>query len=370
MTRTEKRKRSSKIYWACLIIYTVLLIAAAVYGLTTIWAYAEEYELSRPNNTMDEYVATLSENLWGEGIAETVSSMAHEVQSDEEVAEHVKELLKSGISYVRKGNSDGTNAAVYSLRCNGNEFGTVRLVEDESYSSQARFGMLPWKVESEEFDFNGLYSSVEIVVPKTYEVYLNGTKLGAEYIVEEGIKYDVLEDYYDDFEGLPTKVRYKYDNAIGELEFSVKDEQGNDYVIDESRDDSQYIKPCTDAELERLSQFAAGFVVSYLKYTSGVIDPMYGYGILKDYLVEGADLDKRMLNAMDGLSWAHTVSIQVNSSTLNSALSLGDGFYMCDISSSATTFAYGHGEVESISNMRVIVTDDGNRVRAISLELY
>ena len=138
MTRTEKRKRSSKIYWACLIIYTVLLIAAAVYGLTTIWAYAEEYELSRPNNTMDEYVATLSENLWGDGIAETVSNMAHEVQSDEEVAEHVKQLLKNGISYVRKGSSDGTNAAVYSLRCNGNEFGTVRLVEDESYSSQAR----------------------------------------------------------------------------------------------------------------------------------------------------------------------------------------------------------------------------------------
>ena len=97
---------------------------------------------------------------------------------------------------------------------------------------------------------------------------------------------------------------------------------------------------------------------------------MYSYGLLKDYLVEGEDLDKRMLNALDGLSWAHTVSVRVNSSALNSALALGDGYYLCDISSSATTFASGHGEVESISNMRVIVVDDGNRVKAISLELY
>lgn len=370
MTRTEKRKRSARIYWGALIIYTVLIIAAAVYALTMVWTYAEEYELSRPNNTMDEYVATLSENLWGDGIAETVSSMEHAVQSDDEVAAHVKNLLKDGISYTRKSGTGGGEGIHYSLRCNGNEFGTVTLVEDDSNADELKFGMLPWKVASEEFDFNGLYSSVEIVVPKTYEVYLNGVKLGPEYIVEEGIKYDVLEDYYDEFEGLPTKVRYQYDKAIGELEFNIKDENGQDYVIDESQDDSQYIKPCTEAELERLSQFSAGFVVNYLKYTSGVIDPMYGYGILKDYLVLGADLDKRMLNAMDGLSWAHTVSIQVNSSTLNSALSLGDGYYMCDISSSATTFAYGHGEVESISNMRVIVVDDGDRVRAISLELY
>ena len=370
MTRSEKRKRSSRIYWVCLIIYTVLLIAAAVFGLSTIWRYAEEYELSRPNNTLDAYVANLSENLWGEGIESSVSSMAHEVQSDEEVAEHVKELLKSGITYVRKGSTDSSGSISYSLRCNGNEFGTVKLIEDDSMADELKFGMRPWKVESEEFDFNGLYGTVEIVVPRTYEVYLNGVKLGAEYIVEEGIHYDVLEDYYDDFESLPTKVRYQYDHAIGELDFEVRDEQGEVYVIDETRDDSQYINPCNEAELERLSQFTAGFVVNYLKYTSGVIDPMYGYGILKDYLVLGADLDQRMLNAMDGLSWAHTVSIQVNSSTLNSALSLGDGFYMCDISSSATTFAYGHGEVESISNMRVIVVDDGERVRAISLELY
>ena len=369
MTRSEKRKRSSRIYWICLSLYGILITAAAVYALSQVWVYAEEYEASRPNNTMDAYVAELSENLWGDGIAETISSMSHEVQTDDEVAEHVKALLRNGITYVRKGGS-GDDSVNYSLRCNGNEFGVVKLVEDDSNADQLKFGMLPWKVESEEFDFNGLYSSVEIVVPRTYEVHLNDVKLGSEYIVEEGIKYDVLEEYYDEFENLPSKVRYKYDNAIGTLDFTVYDENGEVFIIDESKDDSQFINPCTEEEMERLGEFAAGFVVNYLKYISGVTDPMYGYGKLLPYLVEGADLDQRMKNSMDGLSWAHTSSCTVNSVTLNSALSLGDGFYMCDISSNATTFAIGHGEVDNDSNMRVIVVDNEGDIRAISLELY
>ena len=369
MTRSEKRKRSARIYWSCLILYGIIITAVAAYALSIVWDYAEEYEAARPNNTMDSYISELSENLWGEGIAETVSSMAHEVQSDDEVAQHVKALLSNGVSYVRK-SGGGENSINYSLRCNGNEFGVVKLVEDQSKTNDVKFGMLPWVVESEEFDFNGLYSSVEIVVPKTYEVYLNGVKLGEEFIVEEGIKYDVLVDYYDEFENLPSKVRYKYDNAIGALEFTVKDENGQDFVIDESMDDSQFINPCSDEEMARLGEFAAGFVVNYLKYISGVTDPLYGYGQLLPYMVEGADLDQRMKNSMDGLSWAHTSSCTVNSVTLNSALSLGDGFYMCDISAVATTFALGHGEVENNSNMRVIVTDMEGTIKAISLELY
>lgn len=369
MTRSQKRKRSARIYWFCLILYGILITAAAVYALSQVWVYAEEYEGSRPNNTMDAYVAQLSENLWGEGIAETVSNMPHEVQTDDEVAEHVKALLSNGVSYVRK-SGGGDNSINYSLRCNGNEFGVVKLVEDDSYADQLKFGMLPWKVESEEFDFNGLYSSVEIVVPKSYEVYLNDVKLGPEYIVEEGIKYDVLEDYYDEFQNLPSKVRYKYDDAIGTLEFSIKDENGEPFVIDESKDDSQFIKPCSEEEMNRLGTFSAGFVVNYLKYISGVTDPLYGYGQLKPFMVEGADLDQRMKNSMDGLSWAHTSSCTVNSVVLNSALALGDGFYLCDISSVATTFALGHGEVENNSNMRVIVVDMEGTIKAISLELY
>ena len=366
----KKKKTGSRVYWVCLFIYGIILTVLAGMGLKLVWSYAEEYEAAQPNNVLDAYVTQLSENLWDEGIAETVSAMPHEVQSDEEVAEHVKELLKNGITYIRMGSDGNGDVVNYSLRCNGNEFGVVKIAEDESYADKVKFNMLPWKIMSEEFDFSGLYSSVEAVIPRTYSLWLNGIRLGSEYIVEENIPYDVLKDYYDEFENLPSKVKYKFDNVIGTLEPVIKDEAGEVFVIDETKDDSQYIKSCSEEELAELSEFTAGFVVNYLKYTSGVLDPMYGYGLLKPYLMENADLDSRMQAAMDGLSWAHTVSITVNSSVLNSAIALGDGFYMCDITSNATTFAYGSGEVVNESNMRVIVkrTDDG--IKAISLELY
>ena len=57
----------------------------------------------------------------------------------------------------------------------------------------------------------------------------------------------------------------------------LKDENGNDFVIDPNKDDSQFIKPCDESELARLSEFAVGFVDRYLTYTSGAVDPSYGY---------------------------------------------------------------------------------------------
>ena len=374
----RKRRRGKVLYGFFLCMWGLLLLAGAVYALGQVWEYAEEYELSRPSHTMDEYVARLSENLWAEGIAETIQAMPHEVQSDEEVAEHVRELLAHGVSYVRKGGSE--SRVNYSLRCNGNEFGTVTLTEDREYTgridtSRKPWSLLPWKirpwkVESETFDFNGLYSSIEIEVPRSYTVLLNGIKLDSSYIVEEGIPFDVLDSYYALFGDLPTKVRYRFDNLIGSITPEILDEDGAEFVIDPNRDDSQFIKPVTEEKLERLAEFTAGFVVNYLKYTSGVIDPQYGYQKLSFYLVPGSDLDSRMKDAMDGLSWAHTASITVNSSQLNGALDLGDNYYMLDMTSSATTFAIGKGEVENISNMRVIVRERNDDVRALMLELY
>ena len=374
-----KKRRGRMRYALALYIWGLLLLAGAIYGLMQVWEYAEAFEISRPASTMDSYVANLSRELWDEGIAETVAAMPHEVQSDEEVEECVRELLSSGnITYVRKGG--GADRVNYSLRCKGSEFGTITLVPDESAEvgidtdkfpwRLLPWTLRPWRIESESFDFTGLYSSVEVEVPYDYSVWLNGVQLSRDYIVEENILYDVLEDYYGFYEEMPTKVRYRFDNVIGSVNPVIRDADGEIFIVDPNLDDSQFIKPCTEEELARLAEFSAGFAVNYLKYISGVTDPTYGYQRLSAYLMPGSDLDNRMKDAMDGLSWAHTSSITVDSSQLNGALALGEGFYLCDISATATTFAMGHGEVETVNNMRVIVLDRNNDVRAIHLKLY
>ena len=222
----KKRLLGGLLYTLFLVLWAVLLCYGAWYALSKVWVYAAEYEASRPNHTMDAYVSALSRDLWGNGIEDTVKAMPHPFQSDEEVAQHVREMLSGGISYVRRGGG-GEGRAVYALRCQGREFGSVTLKEQPDYVSPidtAEFpwtllpwSIRPWQVESESFDFSGLYSSLEVVVPRTCSVYLNGVQLGPEQVAEINIPYDVLRSLYERYDGLPTKVRYHADNIIGSI---------------------------------------------------------------------------------------------------------------------------------------------------------
>ena len=376
-----KRKRllGRLLYTFFLLLWAVLLCYGAYRALERFGSMPRRMRPPAPTTRWTPMWQSSVRNLWSEGIADTVKAMPHEAQSDEEVAERVREMLSDGVSYVRKGGG-GEGRAVYGLRCGGREFGSVTLTEAEDFVSPVDLEKLPWRlipwsirpwrVESESFDFSGLYSSVEVVVPKTFSVWLNGVQLGRELVVEENIPFDVLRDYYERYDGLPTKLRYRFDNVIGTIDPEIRDEDGAVFRVDPTRDDSQFIRPCTPEKLERLAQFTTGFVDRYLKFTSGAVDPTAGYQRLGPYLLKGSDLDGRMHDAIDGLTWAHTDSVTVDSATLNGALSLGDGFYILDISAEATTSEKGKGETKNTTNMRVIVRERNDDIRAITLELY
>lgn len=369
MAKKRRKNSGRKTYFICLAVYTILLVGAAGFGLSVVWKYATEYEGAQAEPVVAQYVDHLNENLWDDSIAETIANMPHEVQSDEECAQYVQELLSNGISYNRAPSSDGGKVLNYELRCNNNVFGRLSLVEDQSYKDKVRFGMLPWMISKEEFDFNALYSSVSITVPKTYKVLLNGVELGPEYIVEEGIHYDVLEDYYDSFPDLPTKVTYQFDNVIGKMEPTVLDEAGNEVSVDESKDDSQFIKNCEAEELLKFQDFVPTFLERYFKFITG----LWSYDKLSVYVEMGSELDQRMKGNMDAMGWTHTSSVRVDNSSLNSAVALGDGYYLLDVSATTTVVYPGKsntGEVTNDQNMKIIVKDTAGEIRAISLEMY
>lgn len=362
----RKKKLGSKIYAICLAVYILILAGAIFYGLNIVWRYAEEYELAQPALTMDAYVEDLRENLWGEGIEETIKAMPHEMQTDEECAQIVQEMLSAGITYSRQaGSSDSGMTINYNLRCGDSVFGKVTLKEDESKTDQVEFGMLPWIIYEEEFDFTGLYTSIQVTAPASYTVELNGHKLGSEYVIEEGIHYNVLEGYYEDYPNLPTKVTYKFDNIIGTLEPVIYDEDGNVVTIDPNQDDSQFIKGVQGEQLDRLTEFANGFVNTYKKYICGV----GSYQKLVPYMKIGSELDERMKLMADGLGYAHTASITINYVNVNNAISLGEGMYIIDLTDEATALQPA-GEVTETENMKIIVTDTGTDIRAVTMDMY
>lgn len=374
---SKKNNHGKVIYWALLLIYAGVLSVLSLLALKAVWSFAEQYQASMPEPVVEKYIAGLNQNLFDEGVASTISSMPHEVQTDEEVQAAVQEILSGEITYART-TSDEPDMNAYAILCGSNSFGKVYLKRDETKDANFKvygkeltlpYDLRPWVVAKEEFDFTGLYTSVQITIPEKYSVSLNGHTLCSEYIIEDGIEYDCLKDYYSINPNLPKKVTYRFDDIIGHIDPVIYDESGAEYTVDPDKDDSQYIKSCDEATLSRLDSFCNKFVEAYSKYTSGILGQYAngGYAALQEYVQSGSDLDKRLYDALDGLSWAHTNSYSLDSYVLNGAIDLGEGYYVCDVTTETTSVTSGNGEQHDENNLKILVLDSGTELRAISL---
>lgn len=365
MSKKKKRKIGTAVYWTFLCLYTLVLCAAVCFGLSKVWKYAEEYEASRPNKAIDAYIEELNENFWNSSMSDTIADMEHEVQTDSECKEFVQGLLDGGISYARTTCNDPKKLA-YNLKCDNGVIGKVIISEDESYKDKVEFGMIPWKIDSDEFDFNGLYSSVTVTVPADYSVALNGVTLGSQYIVEEGIHMDLLDAYYADYPNLPTKVTYKFDHIIGKLEPVIYNAAGEETVIDEAKGDSQYITFADEVTVSKLTEFVEKFEQCFRKYSSGVGSIQLNYEALLGYIIKGGDIDTRLLAAQDGLAWSHTNAVQVESTVINNVIQLDSTTWIVNETTKVT--AYGPQTETSENEMElVIVEKDPGDYRIIAI---
>ncbi|MGM9586751.1 MAG: hypothetical protein ACI3VA_04585 [Candidatus Limivicinus sp.] len=370
----EKKKKSGLFYFRFLLVYVLIVLGVIAFLMTKVWGFAEEYEAARPAHTMDAYVEDLNNNLWNDQVAQAIADMPHEVQSDEDCAQVIKDMLSAGITYVRAASSGGANTINYALRCGDKVIGNVTLIEDSSLADQVKYGMLPWIVSSAEFDFSGLYSSVEVTVPKSYTVKLNGVALGSEYIIEDDIQFSLLKDYYSSYPKLPVMVTYRFEHIIGELEPEILDENGNVTQIDESQGEEQFLNNCSEEELAKLTDFTERFAERYQSYNAGIGgDPATVYANrIAGYIMPGSDLEFRMKAVQDGLGWAHTNSIDIHYTTLNSAVSFGGGVYLCDFSSAFTTNGI-NGTQDFENNIKMIVIDktgDMSDLRVAEMSQY
>ena len=369
----NKSVSGTLLYVFFLLVYILILGAGIFYGLGKAWTFAEEYEDAIPTKVMDAYIADLNENLYDESIAQTIESMPHEYQTHEEVARLVQEMFSSELTYARTVGGDGENSIVYAILCEGNPIARVTTVRDQSKAAETEFGNLPWVIQSEEFDFSGLYSSMQITVPQSYSVALNGHYLGAENLIEPNIPYDVLTPYYKDHPNLPTKVTYRAEHILGHLDPVIYDDLGNVTTIDPNRDDSQFIRPIDANIWARLEAFAVAFADPYLGYSSNVVNPDAGYANVERFLYPNGELAERLKLTRDGYEWAHTTSYRFDGAQLTNAIALGDGYYSIDISAQTVITYPNKGEngvVHDNNGLRVLVVDYNGEFKALTVERY
>ena len=372
--RRKKNTHGAGAYAAALIIYVLILAVVIVFGLTRLWDYAKTIDAVVPEATMDVYIEQLKETIWDQGMATTVAAMPHEFQTDAECVDIVRNMLEGEWSYRRRpGSSDASGIVEYDLICGKNLIGKATVVRDESKRGTMPDLQIPWIVQSNEFYVDGLYTSLKFTVPENYTVRINNVVVGEQYIVERGIHYDVLEPYYSQFDGLPTKVTYEVHNIFGVQQPVVYDEDGNIFVYDESRNDMQYIKQPPQETFARLEAFAIAFSDAYKHFSAGTGDPTAAIARLNPYIIQGSDLEKRLWLALDGYDWAHTVSYEFNGAVLNSAIDVGGGYYILDVTTE-TTVVYpnkgDNGTLHEFGGLTIIAQDFGTEYRVVTVENY
>lgn len=353
---TRKEIKSRKRYFAHLFIYVAILLVAGFIGLKVLWSFAKEYETSDVDNVLNSYMTELNETKWNDAIASAADNLRNEFQSKEDVEAVVKDYLSQGdISYKNSGLGE---IMKYDLFSNGNNIGEVTFTEN--LTANTRFKLYPWAKTSEEFNFDFLKSTEDTIVeiPENFSLQINGKDVPEEYITDDYIPYDVLSSLYIQYSNLPYKVRYDIPNLVGDVDITVLDGEGNEFDMDESANDLQFVGSCTDSEKLELRLFMeSGFVEAYVNFWGTKwVDSTYP--TLMAYVVEGSPLQQEMYTyTLDAVNWIHTNSVVINDMSFNYALSLGGGYYV--VSESVDTTAYAdYKTVNETSDVVVVVMKD------------
>lgn len=348
-----------------MIIYAVIFLILVGVGLNYFWKFIEAYEASRPLNTIDDYMAKLTEEHICDTQADLIAQIDHNIQSEEACRQLIRDAIAGGITYAKKPSESTDTQTVYVLRTGSRVIGSVTMTTTEI----DEYNFARWTISEETFDFSFLMGTktYRVTVPEEFPVYVNGTQLDERYTIETGIEYDVLGKFYDDYD-LPTMVTYEVPPVMGEFETLVTDTQGNPIVIDENTDYDAFLSNCSAQEASELKNFCDAFIGSYVAFTGGANGmENTNYSNLMQYVVAGSDLANRMKMALDGLSYAQSRGDEIASITLNHQIAIGNDRYLCDITYLVDTTGR-EGVVQTTNNVQIIVvrTDSGLLVEALT----
>ena len=387
MMQKTRKKRKTKVgtivYAIFLVLWALALCAGIYYVWTSVFTFGQYWEDAQISPKVDEYMKSLSAEMWADGensVLGTISEMEHPYQTDEECVEVLKGILKDDLRCLPGVSGAAENKKVYNLLSGRSKFGQIYATQIPFEPNEnklvnwaiEKFSLYPWKVDGVEFFLDGLYTSFDITVPESYTVLLNGHPLTEENIVETGIPYDVLSEYYSEFDGLPTKVKYHAEKIFGQVDYQLLDRNGQPAEIDPERDDSQFIEPVSQELIERFDGFSGQFVRRYLDFVSGTGDVWYKYGLLQGYVLKGSDLEDRLERTLRSyLEFMHSSNFNFNGCTLNGVTSLGNNIYILDVSADAgSQMPAGYVKVHRDMKISVLYNPEKDEAFAFSVEDY
>lgn len=325
----------------------VLVIFAAV--LFVFSGFLKSYEKSQTSYAIKEYIDTISDEEISKLTAPIIASLS-DLQDSSFLNQKILEDIKSSTPV--RGKSESENSVLYYLK-NGNAY-----IEKLTLTpgNDCGFGFKSWSVSSSELLAESLAKSVSILVPPEYTVFVDGQKLGGQYITDDKLEYELLKGFYksDEFK-CPYLVSYYTGSLFNDTEIKVLDGDGKEVPIDNLNED-YYSDNCTEQEKQDITQFINEYVAAYVKLTSNA-DYNYelNYFHLMKYVYSDSDLHQRFRELMKSVSFNSSNGDELTDITVNHIMNCGGGNYMCDVSYTYNTTGQGKVKTTNTNNERLML---------------
>ena len=274
MARENKRhSKFFKAYFIVLSIAVVLLITAVI----VLVFFLRDFEHAQP-----KYVAEQVFDQYFTGDGSTLAELlaADGFESKENLTSYVAEKLKGDVTY--REISNGMDAGrKYAVKNGDDRIFTFTLAEK---SRRSTFGFV-------QYEFGELLPaktySVEVVVPQGYTLYVNGVKVGDDYVT--GTAADAGEyEYVPEGVTIPSKSVYTVTGLIAEPTVTAEDENGAAAEVNFDENDKVY-KVALKYD-EALKAEYTDYVLKAARTYAAYMQSDAGFGAVAEYIDPASEL--------------------------------------------------------------------------------
>lgn len=226
-----------------LIIYSICFLVAVFIGLVFFWQYIKSYEISRPENYMNEFISTVNDDTVKTLMTENKKIEISEFEEENTVINQLYfSLLKNEeYKYRKMPGQYADTSPVYIIYTDSADLGKVVLTSKGDNSAKygfnlwqtASFTVLDWVLLPEQ-------KTLSITVPEYADVYVNNIKVGESYITDNAVAYTGFEYVNQPFDKRPAGKKYEIPGIYLETEVTAKDDKGLPLELNKTENEYAY----------------------------------------------------------------------------------------------------------------------------------
>lgn len=244
-----------------LILYTVVLVVAAVAVMAVLWKYLEAYEFTRPENVMSQFEQMADEQYWETAITSTFAVTPSEFETKSQLEDELcLSLLRDGKMTYVKDEAYTDAAPVYLVSVNGVEL--CRVYMSPQAGGEAGFGLQYMSINKVELlaDFIAPKArSITITAPVGATVTVNGIAVSENYLSDAAPDTSYLPELEQNATDL--LCCYEIANIYGTVEIAGTAANG-DTLVAEKSDENGAVFALPEGELSYTIYAPAGATVS------------------------------------------------------------------------------------------------------------